>query len=125
VPLWIDVKADRVAAPGVRKQKLSVTVTAGSVHAQEVLLVELRVFNFGIPKAQSLPNVWGNSEAAYTATHRKDWRAGPPSYGPKGLSAATDILADHRISVNDIYSIQSSGPTQSNPKPFNETTALG
>lgn len=122
-PLWVDVRAAVDATPGPRPQRLTVSVSArqtsdgAPVHA--ILSVQLRVFNFTVPTQQSLPNVWGNNEAIFgeRGGSTPSWRAGP-QYGPTGLTEALRLMAESRISINDIYSVQTSGSLVGNPPPF-------
>ncbi len=122
-PLWVDVRAAASATPGLQPERLTVSVSATQISdgapVHVTLSVQLRVFNFTVPTRQSLPNVWGNNEAIFRhrGNNTPTWRAGP-QYGATGLTEALRLMSESRISINDIYSVQTSGSLVGNPPPF-------
>lgn len=98
-PLWVCVHAREDTPAGAYRG--TVTIEATNAAAKTVEL-EVRVFDFAVPKEQHLLTVWGNNEATYKTLYGE-------RYDKAMARRMFDFLIDHRLAVNSLYAVQSAG----------------
>ncbi|MCP4642265.1 MAG: DNRLRE domain-containing protein, partial [bacterium] len=101
-PLWMCVRTREDTPAGVYTGKL--TVRASGLESKSVEL-EVRVFDFAIPKEQHLLTVWGNNEATLRDMYGD-------KYNTQMAHDFFQFLIDHRQSVNSLYAPQGTGASQ-------------
>ncbi|MBN2307319.1 MAG: DNRLRE domain-containing protein [Candidatus Hydrogenedentes bacterium] len=98
-PLWVCVRTREDTPAGVYRGTLE--VAAASAEPKRMGL-EVRVFDFAVPKEQHLLTVWGNNEATYEALYGE-------RYDDAMAHAMFEFLLDHRLAVNTLYASQAAG----------------
>jgi hypothetical protein len=101
-PLWVCVRTREDTPAGVYRGTL--TVSASGLESKSVDL-EVRVFDFAVPKEQHLLTVWGNNEATLKTMYGD-------KYDAQMAHDFFQLLIDHRQSVNSLYAPQGTGAPQ-------------
>ena len=98
-PLWVCVRTREDTPAGVYRGTLQVKAASAQPKTIEV---EVRVFDFAVPKEQHVLTVWGNNEPTYKKVYGD-------RYDKDMARAMFDFLIERRLAVNTLYSSQSAG----------------
>ena len=101
-PLWVTIQTREDTPSGLYSGTIEVSADALET---KTMRLNVKVWDFAIPKEQHLLTVWGNVEDAFQKVYGE-------RYNEQMAREMFDFFIDHRLAVNTLYAQQAAGNPQ-------------